>query len=202
MSHTIITIGREFGSGGRELGRRLAEALSFEYYDREIIGEIANRTALSEEYVRDVVEHHPHHLMPITIGRSFSYVDSHTVRQVQAIYREQSAVIRDMAQKSNCVIIGRCADHILKDMKPFRIFVHADMESRVKRCMAHMEANGEHFTEKQMAKHIRAVDRERAHYFAFYTDKKWGDKRNYDLCINTTDVVIKEIVPVIAKLFQ
>lgn len=202
MSHTIITIGREFGSGGRELGRRLAEELGFEYYDREIIDEIAKRTALSEEYVRNVVERQPHHLMPITIGRSFSYVDSHAMRRLQAVYREQSKVIRDMAEKSNCVIIGRCAGHILQDLGPFRIFVHADIESRVRRCMAHMAENGEHFTEKQMKKHIRAVDRDRARYFGFYTDKKWGDKKNYDLCINTTDVVIKDFVPVIAKLFQ
>lgn len=202
MSHTIITIGREFGSGGRELGRRLAEALGYEYYDREIINEIAKRTDLSEEYVHNVVERQPHHLMPITIGRSFSYVDSHAMRQVQAVYREQSQVIRDMAEKSNCIIIGRCADHILQDLKPFRIFVHADIESRIRRCMTHMAENGEQFTEKQMKKHIRAVDRDRARYFGFYTDKNWGDKKNYDLCINTTDVVIKDIVPVIAKLFQ
>ncbi len=198
----IITIGREFGSGGRELGRRLAEELGYEYYDREIIEEISKRTELSEEYVHHIIEHEPHHLLPITIGRSFSYMDTHTIHQLQKVYREQTQVLKDMAEKSNCVIVGRCASYILQDYKPFRIFVHADMDSRVRRCMTHMAENGEHFTEKQMKRHIRAVDRGRAKYFAFYTEKKWGDRKNYDLCVNTTDVVIKDIVPVLAKMFQ
>lgn len=198
----IITVGREFGSGGRELARRLAEELGYEYYDKEIVEEISQRTELSEEYIRDIIEHHPHHLLPITVGRSFAYLDSHSLHQLQKVYREQTQVIKDMAEKSNCVIVGRCADYILKDYHPFRIFVHADMDSRIQRCMEHMKDNDEHFTEKQMKRHIRAVDRGRAKYFAFYTENKWGDKRNYDLCINTSNVVIKELVPVIAKLFQ
>ena len=127
---------------------------------------------------------------------------THTIHQLQKVYREQTQVLKDMAEKSNCVIVGRCASYILQDYKPFRIFVHADMESRVRRCMTHMAENGEHFTEKQMKRHIRAVDRGRAKYCAFYTEKKWGDRKNYDLCVNTTDVEIKEIVPVLAKMFQ
>ena len=197
----IITIGREFGSGGRELGRRLAEELGYEYYDREILEEISRRTDLSVEYVHQVVENQPHSLLPITVARSFTYVDQYTLKQLQAVYREQTKVIREMAARSNCVIVGRCASYILKSHKPFRIFVHADMDSRVRRCMEHMD-EAERFDEKSMRKHIKAVDRGRAKYFRFYTDMKWGDRRNYDLCINTTDVVIKDIVPVIAKLFK
>ena len=197
----IITIGREFGSGGRELGRRLAEELGYEYYDREILEEISRRTDLSVEYVHQVVENQPHSLLPITVARSFTYVDQHTLKQLQAVYREQTKVIREMAARSNCVIVGRCASYILKSHKPFRIFVHADMDSRVRRCMEHMD-EAERFDEKAMRKHIKAVDKGRAKYFRFYTDMKWGDRRNYDLCINTTDVVIKDIVPVIAKLFK
>ena len=201
MNNTIITIGREFGSGGRELGRRLAEELGYDYYDREILEEISRRTDLSVEYVHQILENQPHSLLPITIGRSFTYVDHHTLHQLQSVYSEQTKVIREMADKSNCVIVGRCASYILRDHNPFRIFVHADIDSRVKRCMEHME-DGEKFTERQMKRHIRQVDKGRAKYFRFYTDRKWGYRSNYDLCINTTDVVIKDIVPVIAKLFK
>lgn len=195
----IITIGREFGSGGRELGRRLAEELHIEYYDKELLTEIAKHTSLAEEYIQNVVERQPHSLMPITIGRSFAYGEDYVLKQVQAVYRAQSEIIRDLADKSDCVIIGRCADYILREQNPFRIFVYADMDSRVRRCMER-RTEGEIQTEKQMKKQIRVMDKNRARYYEFYTGLKWGDKSNYDLCINTSDTVIKEIVPAIAKM--
>lgn len=195
----IITIGREFGSGGRELGRRLAEELHIEYYDRELLTEIAKHTSLAEEYVQNVVERQPHSLMPITIGRSFACGEDYVLKQVQAVYQAQSEIIRDLAGKSDCVIIGRCADYILREQNPFRIFVYADMDSRVRRCMER-RTDGETQTEKQMKKQIRAMDKNRARYYEFYTGLKWGDKFNYDLCINTSNAVIKEIVPAIAKM--
>lgn len=195
----IITIGREFGSGGRELGRRLAEELHIEYYDRELLAEIAKHTSLAEEYIQNVVERQPHSLMPITIGRSFAYVEDYAFKQAQAVYQAQSKIIRELAGKSDCVIIGRCADYILREQNPFRIFIYADMESRVRRCMER-RAEGETLTEKEMKKQIRAMDKNRARYYEFYTGLKWGDKLNYDLCINTSGTVIKEIVPAVAKM--
>ncbi|MBO5340409.1 MAG: cytidylate kinase-like family protein [Oscillospiraceae bacterium] len=195
----IITIGREFGSGGRELGRRLAEELHIEYYDREILGQIAKHTSLAEEYIRNVVEHQPHNLLPITIGRSFAYVENYAFKQAQSVYQAQSEIIREMAAKSDCVIIGRCADYILRNEKPFRIFVYADLESRVRRSMDR-RTDQEQITEKQMKKQIRDMDKNRARYYEFYTGLKWGDKSNYDLCVNTTDTVIRDIVPALAKM--
>lgn len=195
----IITIGREFGSGGRELGRRLAEELKIEYYDREILTEISRHTSLAEEYIQNVVERQPHNLLPITIGRSFTYVEDYAFKQAQAVYQAQSRIIREMAEKSDCVIIGRCADYILQDKNPLRIFVYAELESRIRRCMER-RGEGESQTEKEMKKQILAVDKNRARYYEFYTGLKWGDKMNYDLCINTTGTVIKEIVPAIAKM--
>ena len=195
----IITIGREFGSGGRELGRRLAEELHIEYYDRELLAEIAKHTSLAEEYIQNVIERQPHSLMPITIGRSFAYVEDYAFKQAQAVYQAQGKIIRDLAEKSDCVIIGRCADYILREQNPFRIFVYANVESRVRRCMER-GAEGETLTEKEMKKQIQAMDKNRARYYEFYTGLKWGDKLNYDLCINTSDTVIKEIVPAIAKM--
>lgn len=104
----VITIGREFGSGGRELGRRLSEHLKFAYYDQEIISEISRRTALSEQYVQAIVEHQPSVSFPINIGRSFYPAPTPVFDQERSVYREQARIITEMAQKSDCVIVGRC----------------------------------------------------------------------------------------------
>ena len=197
----IITIGREFGSGGRELGRRLAEELGIEYYDKEIITAIAEKTSMSQEYVQEVLEGKPHHLYPITIAQTMLIADSFYIQQEQSIYLAQSEIIRELAQKSDCVIVGRCADFILKDFKPFRIFVHADLDSRIKRCIARNTDTQKHLTEKEIKKQILSIDKNRAKYYSYYTGNKWGEKSNYDLCINTTDVVIKDIASVISKMF-
>lgn len=197
----IITIGREFGSGGREFGRRLAEALEIEYYDKEILTAIANHTSLSEEYVQQVVEHRQHCLYPITVGRSISYADYYLFRQTQSVYQAQCEIIKDLAEKSSCVIVGRCADYILRDYSPYRFFIYADMDSRIKRCIIR-NSGDETYTEKEMKKHIQQIDRNRAKYYSFYTGRKWGEKKNYDLCLNTTGVEIREVVPAIAKIFQ
>lgn len=194
----IITIGREFGSGGRELGRRLAEELGCDYYDKEIITEISKKTSLSEAYIKSVVEKTPHHLYPITIGQSFSVVENYYMKQIQTVYTAQANIIREMAEMGDCVIVGRCADYILKEENPFRIFVYADMESRIRRSIGRAENP---VSEKEMKKHILKMDKNRAKYYEYYTGRTWGVKENYDLCVNTTDCVIKEIVPHIAKMF-
>ena len=195
----VITLGREFGSGGRELGRRLADHLQIAYYDKEILSEIAKRTQLTEEYIHNVVEHHPYPLLPITVGHSL-YPDM-TFQIQQSVYVEQSNIIKEMAAASDCVIVGRCADYILRDIKPFRIFVYADMESRIARC--HKRApEGEHLSDKEMKQMIQKVDKGRSKYYEFYTGEKWGNKSNYDLCINTSNVVIKERVPHLAAFLS
>lgn len=199
MANKIITIGREFGSGGRELGRRLADHLQIAYYDKEILTEISKRTQLTEEYVHNVVEHHPYPLLPITIGHSL-YPDMAFQLQ-QSVYTEQSNIIKEMAAASDCVIVGRCADYILHDIKPFRIFVYADMEARIARCHARAP-EGEHLSDKELKQMIQKVDKGRAKYYEFYTGEKWSDKSSYDLCINTSNVVIKELVPHLAAFLS
>ncbi|MBR7081122.1 MAG: cytidylate kinase-like family protein [Oscillospiraceae bacterium] len=197
----IITVSREFGSGGRELGRRLADAMGMEYYDKEIITEISKHTSLSENYVRQIIEHKPHNLYPITIGRSILYVESPEFSHAQSVYSAQRDIICDLAEKSDCVIVGRCADYILKDMKPYRLFVYADMDSRVRRCMDRVNPE-ESFTEKELLRRIKSIDRDRAKYYEYYTGMKWGDRLNYDYCINTTNIVIKDEIPKLAALFM
>ncbi|MCB6416376.1 cytidylate kinase-like family protein [Faecalimonas umbilicata] len=196
----IITIGREFGSGGRELGRRLAEELQIAYYDKEIITEISKRTSLSEKYVQHITENRPVISFPIHVGRSFYPSVNPILQKSQELYQEQKKIIIEMAEKSDCIIVGRCADYILADRNPFRIFVYADVESKMKRCREKADEH-EHFSDKELLQHIKEIDRNRSKYYEFYTDQKWGDKLNYDLCINTTGAVIKNIVPSLAKLF-
>lgn len=197
----IITIGREFGSGGREFGRRLAEELNYEYYDKEIITEISKHTSLSEEYVKEVLEKKPHNLYPITIGQSMAFFNDYQNKQIQSIYSAQCEILKYLADKGDCVIVGRCADYILKEYNPYRIFVYASMDSRVKRCLSRKN-DDEDLSEKKLVKYIKKVDKDRSKYYEFFTYQKWGDKENYDLCVNTTNVEIKEIVKVISKIFK
>ena len=116
------------------------------------------------------------------------------------VYQEQARIIREMAATSDCVIVGRCADYILRDYKPFRVFIYADMESKIRRCRE-KGPEEEKLSDKELRQKISGIDKKRAKYYALYTGHPWGDKLNFDLCINTTQTVIKDIVPVIAKLF-
>lgn len=197
----IITVSREFGSGGREFGRRLSEELGIAYYDHEIISQIAKRTALSEEYVQNTVEHHRFRSFPITIGRSFYPLPDPVFEQCIAVYQEQTRIIKEMAEQSDCVIVGRCADYILREEQPYRIFIYADMESRIRRCRE-KSSGDEGLTDKELRQNIALIDKKRAKYYQDYTGRRWGDRLNYDLCVNTTQTVIKEMVPVLAKLFM
>lgn len=196
----ILTIGREFGSGGRELGRRLSEELGIAYYDQEIIREIARRTSLSEQYVQAIAERKPTFSYPIHIGHSFYPSVNQPFEQTMGIYEEQTRIIRELAAKSDCVIVGRCADYILRERHPFRLFVYADMESKIKRCRE-KGPEEERLSDKELKQKILGIDRRQAKYYGLYTGHAWGDKLNFDLCINTTRTVIKDIVPAIARLF-
>lgn len=197
----IITIGREFGSGGREVGKRLADTLGIAYYDNEIITKIAERTELAEGYVQHVMENGPSAILPITIGRSFYVGADPVMEQNNLIYREQSRLIRELAEKSDCVIVGRSADYILREMHPLRLFIYADMEHRMERCRKRAPEH-EHFTDKELRRHIQDVDKKRARYYQFFTGQTWGERLNYDLCVNTSNGDLKEIVAAIAKLAE
>lgn len=197
----IITIGREFGSGGRELGKRLSDHLGIAYYDKEIIDEIAKRTQLAEGYVRQVVEQQTALFFPITVGRTFHSTGSdYMLKQLTAVYAEQANVLREMAEKSDCIIVGRCGDYILKDHTPIRLFVYADMDAKVKRCREKADEH-ENLSDSELIKKIRRVDRDRAKYYRYYTGQEWGNRANYDMCINTSSVPVKELAEALAHLF-
>ena len=130
----IITIGREFGSGGRELGRRLADELGIAYYDREILLEIQKRTPYCLAYIERVSEEKSFSLPPIHYGMSFDNGYDTVLKQDNDVHIAQNEFLKEIASKSDCVIIGRAADYVLRDLHPIRIFVYADMETKLKRC--------------------------------------------------------------------
>jgi len=192
----IITISREFGSGGRELGKRLAEKLHIAYYDKEIITAISERSGLAEEYVNSVMENNINFYYPITFGRSFSYKSGFENRN-KIVVAEQE-IIKELGEKSDCVIVGRCADYILREHNPLNIFVYADMDSRINRCRTRVDDN-ESVTDKEIIKQIKQIDKSRAEYNEVFKGKKWGDKENYNLCINTSNIEIKEMIPALSS---
>lgn len=188
----IITIGREFGSGGRELGRRLSEKLSIAYYDQEIITEIAKRTSMSEEYVRQIAESHPSMSFPIHVGISFCQMPNTMLEQRVSIYTEQHKLLQELSEKSDCIIVGRCADYILRDSQPFRIFIYADTASKLSRCMERQPKN-ENLTEAQIKKRMAEIDHSRSKYYEFFSEQKWGAKKNYDLLVNTSGTDLRKL---------
>ncbi len=197
----VITVNRQFGSGGREFGKRLAEKLGIAYYDSEIISEIAARSGLAVEYVNNIVEHKPIIYYPITIGRTFVTHAPQPLDFNTRIYNEQHRLIRELAEKSDCVIIGRCADYILGDIRPLRIFIYADMPVRLERCRQKAPVD-EKMTDKQLVRHIEEIDKGRSEYYKYFTGKKWDDMKHYDLCLNTSSTPIKTLAESLSYLIQ
>ena len=196
----IITISREFGSGGREIARRLAEAMKIAYYDQEIVAALIKRTKKAEEYVHYMEKERPLPLLPITTARTFGLPTNYAVTENLNFYMQESKIIQEVAEKSDCVIVGRCADYVLRDMKPIRLFIYADMEYKIVRCKAKGD-DIENLADPELRKKILSVDKKRSRYYQFYTNQVWGKKEHYDLCINTSRYAqIKEIIPGLTAL--
>ena len=136
---------------------------------------------------------------PIHIGRSFYPSVPVVMQQTNSIFLEESKFLREMAEQSDCVIVGRCADVVLREYQPLRIFVYADMESKIARCRRKGEMK-EDMTDREIRQQILSVNRNRARYYDFFTGQKWGDRVNYDLCINTTYGSVKNIAAAVAGL--
>jgi cytidylate kinase len=193
----IITVGREFGSGGRELGKRLAEELGFAYYDDEILTAVAQKSGLAQSYVRSIVEQSSFQSYPITYGKTFFLSDLNSDNHWKII-QAQNEVLKELAEKSDCIFVGRCADVILDKMNPLKLFVYADMDSKLVRCKANAP-EGENLTDKELIKKIKETEKNRERYYRAFTERTWGDKENHHLCINTSGREIKDLVPAVAE---
>jgi cytidylate kinase len=194
----IITISREFGSGGRELGKRLAELLGYDYYDREIITAIAKKHDMNEGFVENALENHWWQSIPLTYRNSFSAISPMQEIQTALLVEERNVIESIASAGKNCVIVGRNADVRLKDYQPFRIFVCAEMDAKIKRCIERGN-EGEDLSEKTIKKNIKTIDKNRARNTEIITGNKWGDPACYDLVVNTTKWSIKELVPAVAE---
>ena len=193
----IITISREFGSGGRELGKRLADTLGIPCYDQQIIEMIAQKKKLDNDYVAHVSEKDIRILYPSTIGKHIiapNYMNHPSVQ----IVAEQKKLIEELAKQGDCVIVGRCADLILKSYHPLNIFVYADQETKVARCLARTDKK-ETLSSEQIIRKIKEIDKNRVSYRAMFTDNRWGSKENYHLCINTSGKEIKKLIHGVAS---
>lgn len=177
----VITIGREFGSGGREIGLRLAKKLNIPFYDKEIIAHAAEESDLSPAIIEKYDESRTYSPPVMKAGRNlFAYYQQPITDQ---IFLAQSKVIRKLAGQGSCVIVGRCADHVLQGQS-INIFVRADIQSRIKRkCTMDIGVPVE-----KLERHITEVDKTRRKYYEHYTDFKWGRFSHLHLCIDTTHV--------------
>ena len=196
---SIITISREFGSGGRELGKRLAGALGIPCYDSQIIEMVAQKENLDKNYVASRSENEIKMFYPSTIARGFSRYNYAMLQSVQIMASEQELILK-LAEEGDCVIVGRAADIILAHKKPFRIFVCADEQSKLERCRARAEED-EKLSDKDILRKCREIDKRRAAHRKMFTEKVWGYAAGYDLCINTSGKEIKELIdPIVAYI--
>ncbi len=188
----VITIGRQFGSGGRDVGERIAEYFNIPFYDKELVEMAAQKSNLSKEALKEVDEH---------ATSSFLYSlasGNYSMRGINApIYYEmpindklfiaQAEVIKEVASKGSCVIVGRCADYVLENenVELLNIFIHASLDYRAKRVMDALGINQAKARDK-----IIKTDKQRRTYYDYYTSKDWGQMSNYDLCVNTETIGI------------
>ena len=193
----IITISRQFGSGGRELGKRLADQLGYRYYDREIITAIAQRSHLDSGYVESALENPVWQAPSPTFRHSFSTTSLFQAEQVTLLV-EQRKVLEEIAKKGeDCVIVGRNADVVLEAYHPLSLFVCAGMEAKIQRCRERAQ-EGENLTDKQIQQKIKSIDKNRAKVREMITGSAWGDPLAYHLTVNTTGWDIKQLTPAIA----
>ena len=199
MKKKMITISREFGSGGRTIGRMVAEKLGIPFYDKELVDHVALESGFAPQYVEEHGEHSPSKSM-------FSYAFAHqTVPGVMNglstadfLWNVQCSVILQLADKEPCVIVGRNADYILKDREDcLHVFIHADKEARADRIV---RLYGE--SEKSPMSRLNEKDKRRQVNYRHYTGRNWGEAHNYDICLDSSKLGIEKCVEIIVSLMQ
>ncbi|MBQ2484243.1 MAG: cytidylate kinase-like family protein [Muribaculaceae bacterium] len=201
QQHYVITIGRQFGCGGREIGRAVAQLLGIGYYDKELLVELAAKSGCDAAYFEAADERRPSFLGNLWSFNVGGYSSANLVGNVGAnsiddIYHAQSQVMRDIADRGSCVIVGRTADYILRDhCTVLSVFVHSTLADRVARIIA----RGDSDNENAAAQLANKKNQLRADYYNFYTDKRWGEAASYDLSIDSTVLGIEGTAAVIAE---
>ena len=194
----IITIGRQFGSGGHQVGRKLAKELGLKIYDKELLKLVAEESGICEKVLENYDEKPTSSLMysiVMDVYPSMNYVGTTLNQQ---IYQAQYDAIRRLGERESCVIVGRGADYILRDCKDLTsVFVHAPLDFRVKRV-----AEFEHITEAKARDMVIKADKKRASFYNFQTEKKWGAVDSYNLAVDTSDLGIDGAVKLIQQYIR
>lgn len=194
----IITISRQFGSGGRELGKRLADLLGYDYYDKEIIDQIAKNKKLDKDYVEKSLSAAALKSIPVSFGRSIMPV----LNTSTELMIEERRVIEEIASLGkDFIIVGRNADVILEHYNPFNIFVCAAMDARIDRCLSHIREN-ESSDRKAMEKAIKRVDKARVRTRTIVTEREWGNATSYHAVINTSGWEIKKLAQIACSFIK
>ena len=181
MDKRIITISREFGSGGRFIGEEIAKKLGIAYFDKKIINDIAEKSGLSPEYIQENAELSPKKGL---FAYAFAGRDITGKSVEDMVYEAQRKVILDLAEKEPCVIIGRNADYILKDRDDvLNVFIHGNMPEKIQRIIRLYNVE-----EKEAVKMLADTDKRRMTNYNFYTDQRWGKADNYTLCLNSSEL--------------
>ena len=194
VMRSIITISREFGSGGREIGKLLADSLNIDFYDKELLEIASKKSGICEElFVKHDENYTNSFLYSLVMGSYPVGSDGRINTELplnQKIFLAQFDVIRQLAEKGPCVIVGRCADYVLRNQdNVINFFISGDMLHKKRRILERYDI------EKNKAEDfIRKTDKRRANYYNYYTDRKWGEAKNYDLCINSSKTGIEGAV--------
>lgn len=193
MEKKIITISREFGSGGRFIGEEIAKKLGYEFYDKTIIGKIAEETGFSEKFIEEKAEYAP-------TKNIFSYAfvgrNSSGMSIEDYLNSVQRKIILDAVEKGPCVIVGRCADYILKDREDcVNVFIHGEMENKLERIKRIYN-----LSTKDAEKLIQETDRKRSINYKYYTEQIWGKSQNYTLTLNSSKLGYDKVIDIICNL--
>lgn len=195
MNNKIITISREFGSGGHTIGKLVAEQLKIPCYDQELIEKIAAESGFAKEYIQEKGEYATYGSW---FANAFTDRSSKGISAQDYLWTVQRKVILDLAAQGACVIVGRCADYILKDAADcLKVFIHADMAKRAERIV---RLYGQ--TDEAPEKRLREKDRRRAAYYKLYTDYEWGDARHCHLALDSGELGIETCVGLIVSAYQ
>ena len=185
----IISIGRQHGSGGREIARLLARELGIKCYDKEIVDEAAKHS----DFSRDLINAYDEKRMNAFMLHAGGYGLNENFRLNMQVVSAQFDAMREIASKGDCIFVGRCADYILRDRSDLvSVFILGDMDERLK-CLERRQG----LDEAAARKKIKEVDKDRSSFYKYYSDQVWGDAQNYDLCINSSRLGVEGTVKVI-----
>ena len=191
MQKKIVTISRQYGSGGRYIGKMIAQKLGIKLYDKEFVLKLADSTGLSTEYIENNEQRRK-----VLESLNNGYYSG--LKNADELFIRESELIKEVSQKESCVIVGRCADFILKDNKNvIKIFVDSSMENKVKRATTYY-----HLNNVNAKKEISRINKLRANHYKYYTEKDWNDPSNYDICINSDSLRVENSVDLICKIYN